>query len=91
MQFHSKEDCRNTNYRCHVQPVRLGPERRFQVRIGMEGDHTLDYVPAYRSAFGELLQLSVAHVNESDAELEALMLLEFIESRGHEVLHAGLS
>ncbi len=69
---------RRNNFRVRVQPVRLGPYRNFQVRIGMDGDGTLDYVPLYRSAFARLLQVEVAHADKQTAELEAQMIAEFL-------------
>jgi hypothetical protein len=68
-------------YRLRVQPVRLGPYRNFQVRIGMNGDTGLDYIPLHRSAFARLLQVEVAHAERSAAQLEAQMIAEFLSSR----------
>lgn len=67
-----------TNYRLRVQPVRLGPNRNFQVRIGMDGDNGLDYIPLHRSAFARLLQVEIAHAEKSEAEVEAQMIAEFL-------------
>lgn len=69
---------KRNNYRLRVQPVRLGPNRNFQVRIGMDGDNGLDYIPLHRSAFARLLQVEIAHAEKSEAEVEAQMIAEFL-------------
>lgn len=71
----------NTQFRFYVQPVRHGSGHRFQVRIGFEGLRLSDYVPAYRSAFAQLLQIEASHADEAEAREEAKMLEEFLETR----------
>lgn len=76
-----KRRIRRNNYRVRVQRVCLGPYRNFQVRIGMDGDGDLDYVPLHRSAVAALLQVEVAHDERLEAEREAQMIAEFLECR----------
>ncbi len=70
----------HSHYRLYVQPVRLSRERSYQVRIGMEGDSTVEYVPVYRSALGSLLHLPATHADLESARLEMQMLEELLTS-----------
>ena len=70
-----------TDFRFHIQPVRVDQEHRFQVRIGLEGLRLCDYIPAYRSAFAALLQIERSHAEAAEAQEEAQMLEEFLDSR----------
>ncbi len=71
----------STNFRFRIQPTGTKRQRRFHVRIGMEGDAINDYIPAHRSAFAKLLVLQSEHDHESEAEREARRLREFLDAR----------
>jgi len=69
------------NYIFRVHPLGAGPDRRFQLRIGMEGEGTTEFIPAHRTAFARCVSLGVAHLHEVDAHLELTQLLEWLASR----------
>jgi len=69
------------NFVFRVQPLGTGAARRYQLRIGMEGERKIEFIPVHQSAFSKRLALGVAHENEVDAHLELSGLLEWLADR----------
>jgi hypothetical protein len=55
--------------------VIIDKARRFQVRVGMDGESDLEYIPAHRSAYALRMPLKDGHetVEEAHKEQDALM------------------
>lgn len=66
------------NYVFRVQPLGAGPGRRFQLRIGMEGEQKIDHIPAHRTALAQRFPIGIAHASEVDVHLELSGLLEWM-------------
>ena len=69
------------SFQFHIQPVLLGVQPCFQLRIGLQGDPAADFIPAHRTAFAMHFQLQFAHPTEADANLELSGLLDWLDSR----------
>lgn len=69
------------NYRFRVHRFGLNLERRFQLRVGLEGDKDLEFLPVHRTAFAERVPFAEAHASEVDAHLELSGLLEWLNRR----------
>lgn len=69
------------HYRFRIQPIRVGAKRFYQLRVGMEGERTFEYIPVHLSAFSERLSLEPAHETEADVQLELSGLLEWMKTR----------
>lgn len=54
----------------------------FQLRVGMEGERDLEYIPAHRTAFAQRFQLKEAHATEELARGEKDALLEWLKRGG---------
>lgn len=71
----------NRHYRFRIQPLRVGVKRCYQLRVGMEGERTFEYIPVHLSAFSERLSLEPAHETEAGVQLELSELLEWLDGR----------
>jgi hypothetical protein len=69
------------HYRFRVQPVRVGMKRFYQLRVGMEGERTFEYIPVHLSAFAERISLEPAHETEAGVQLELTELLAWLDTR----------
>ncbi len=69
------------NYRFRVHRFGAKVERRFQLRVGLEGENDVEFLPAHRTAFAERVPLEEAHAAEVDAHLELSGLLEWLVGR----------
>src|ERR1700759_3295753 len=58
------------HYRFRVQHVILDQGHGFQLRVGMEGERDLEYIPAHRAAFAQRFELKEAHATEAEAHGE---------------------
>lgn len=76
------------HYRFRIQPVRVGLKRLYQLRVGMEGERTFEYIPVHLSAFSERLSLEPVHETEAEVQLELTGLLEWLDGRGSETKQA---
>jgi hypothetical protein len=65
-------------YVLKIQRVALGAVGGFQVRIAMQDDLQLDFVPAYLTAFAGVLPLKQAHRQAAEAEGERDALLAWL-------------
>ena len=68
----------HVNYRFRIQRIRIKAEPQFQLRVGMDGEKNLEYIPAYQSAFARRIPIREAHSEEVDAHLELSNLLEWL-------------
>lgn len=66
------------DFRFRIQPLVIGAERRFQVRIGLDGLKEVEYVPAHRSAYALRFPLKEHHPSETEALIERDALLEWL-------------
>ena len=70
------------NYRFRVHRLGTTVERRFQLRVGLEGDRDVEFLPVHRTAFAGQIPLEAAHAAEADVHLELSGLLEWLDRRG---------
>ncbi len=63
------------DFRFRIQPVIIDKARRFQVRVGMDGESDLEFIPAHRSAYALRMPLKDGHetVEEAHQEQDALV------------------
>lgn len=71
----------NLNYRFRVHRFGIKVPRRFQLRVGLEGDKEIEFLPAHRTAFAARVPLEEAHAAEVDAHLELSGLLDWLGKR----------
>lgn len=69
------------HYRFRVQRVFIGSERRFQLRVGMDGERDLEYIPVHQTAFAKRLPLKEGHETEVEAEQEKDYLLGWLRDQ----------
>ena len=69
------------SYNFQIERIIAGGFQRFQVKVGMIGEHEFDLVPVHETAFAQKMALAVCHSNESNAQRELLGLLELIQKR----------
>lgn len=69
------------NYRFRVHQFGVKAPRRFQLRVGLDGDADAEFLPAHRTAFAEEVTLEPAHATEVEAHLELSGLLEWLGKR----------
>ena len=62
--------------------MRTTAGRRFQLKVGLDGDEDVEFVPAHRTAFAQRFSLAPNHVAEVDAHLELSALLESLQRSG---------
>jgi len=68
-------------YNFQIERISAGGYERFQVKVGMVGEHEFDFIPVHETAFAQRMALAVCHSNESNAQLELLGLLELLQKR----------
>jgi hypothetical protein len=51
---------------------------RYQLRVGMDGETNIEFIPLHRSAFAKHLPLAVLHTSPVDAHLELSQLLHWL-------------
>lgn len=63
------------DFRFRIQPVIIDKTRRFQLRVGMDGENDLEFIPAHRSAYALRMPLKDGHatVEEANKEQDALV------------------
>ena len=71
----------HANYRFRIQ--RMGSKRtpRYQLRVGMDGEKGLEFIPLHRSAFAKRLPLAILHSSPVDAHVELSALLHWLDVR----------
>ena len=69
------------HYSFQIHRIKAGGGHHFQLRIGMDWGHVVEFVPAHRTAFAGRMELEAAHATEVDANLELNRLLEWINGR----------
>ena len=65
-------------YRFRIQHVILDHGHGFQLRVGMEGERDLEYIPVHRTAFAQRFNLKEAHPTEAEARGEKDALLQWL-------------
>lgn len=73
----------NRTYVLRIQRVALDAAGGFQVRIALQGDRELEFVPVYRTAFAAVLPLKQTHHDAKEAEGERDALLAWLEEHTH--------
>jgi hypothetical protein len=66
------------DFRFRIQPVLVGSQKHFQVRIGLDGLKEVEFVPAHQSAFALKFPLKEHHPSEHEALGERDALLEWL-------------
>lgn len=69
------------HYSFQIHRIPAGRGHHFQLRIGMNWGHAVEFVPAHRTAFAWRLELEATHPTEVEASLELSRLLEWINGR----------
>jgi hypothetical protein len=72
------------HYRFRIQKVFVGSDRRFQLRVGMEGEREIEYIPVHSSAFALRLPLREGHETEDDARREHDALMQWLRRESGE-------
>jgi hypothetical protein len=73
----------NFTYVLRIQRVALDAEGGYQVRIALQGDRQLEFIPAYQTAFAAVLPLKQVHHTTKEAVGERDALLAWLESHTH--------
>jgi hypothetical protein len=68
------------DFRFRIQPVIIDKTRRFQVRVGMDGESELEFIPAHRSAYALQMPLKDGHATVEEAHKEQDALMAWLES-----------
>ena len=69
------------HYRFQIHRIKAGKGHRFQLKIGMDWNDAVEFIPAHRSAFAGRLEFEAEHPTEVDASMELSRLLEWIDGR----------
>jgi hypothetical protein len=69
------------NYRFRIQKVFVGSDPRFQLRVGMDGERDLEFIPVHCSAFALRMPLKEGHHTEDQARQEKDALLEWLRGQ----------
>jgi hypothetical protein len=67
-------------YKFRVQRVFIGANRRFQLRVGLDGDRDVEFIPVYFSAYAKILPLKLGHETEAQALQEEEELLNWLRA-----------
>ena len=54
---------------------------RYQLRVGMDGETNIEFIPLHRTAFSKQLPLAILHSSQVDAHLELSGLLDWLDRR----------
>lgn len=66
------------HYRFRIQKVLVGADRGFQLRVGMDGERDIEFIPVHQTAFAMRIVLKEAHPTEAEAKQEKDYLLEWL-------------
>jgi hypothetical protein len=66
------------HYRFRIQKVLVGADRGFQLRVGMEGERDIEFIPVHQTAFALRIALKEAHPTEAEATQEKDYLLDWL-------------
>lgn len=70
------------HYRFRIQHVILEAGHRYQLRVGMEGERDLEFIPVHQTAFAQRFELKEGHETEAQARGEKDALLEWLRRGG---------
>jgi hypothetical protein len=72
-----------------VQKVLIGEDPQYQLRVGMDNERDLEFIPVHRTAYALKFPLKEAHetVDAANAEKDALM--EWLKGAERRVVAAG--
>jgi hypothetical protein len=62
--------------------VIIDKTRRFQVRVGMDGENDLEFIPAHRSAYALRMPLKDGHATVEEAHQEQDALMAWLKKAG---------
>jgi hypothetical protein len=69
------------HYSFQIQRLSTGHDPRFQLKVGMLGEHPFEFIPVHQTAFAKRMELAVCHTDEWNAQIELSGLLELIQAR----------
>lgn len=69
------------HYRFRIQRLLVRSGHLFQLRVGMDGEKEMEFIPIHHTAFAERLNLEPAHQSLADVQFELSRLLEWISGR----------
>jgi hypothetical protein len=70
------------HFRFRVQRVIIEEGRRFQLRVGMDGERDLEFIPVHQTAYAQRFPLKQTHGTEAEAHQEKDALLEWLKGPG---------